>query len=71
MHEIVPVKELSMIPVNRETPPAETRPEKKDPKPIRQKRDRTIRRWALVCAGLLAVCILQWIAIWLMLPSVF
>lgn len=63
-------KELSMIPVKRETP-AEIRPEKKDPKPIRQKRGWTSRRWALVCAGLTAVCMLQWVAIWLMLPSVF
>ena len=64
-------KELSMIPVNRETPPAEIRPEKKDSKPIRQKRGWTSRRWALICTGLLMICILQWIAIWLMLPSVF
>lgn len=48
--------------------PTETR---RDPAPIRKKRNRAVRGWAILSGALMALCTIQWIAIYLMLPSVF
>lgn len=70
MKEMTPGRSmLEMIPIDRELPAVI--PEKKDPKPIREKRDRAVRRWAILSGALMLLCTIQWVAIYLMLPSVF
>ena len=71
MKETTPVQPmLEIIPANRNLP-APVKMEKKDPKPIRKKRNRAVRGWAILSGALMALCTIQWIAIYLMLPSVF
>lgn len=68
MKEITPGQPaLEMIPIDRELPVA---PKGKDPKPIRKRRNRAVRGWAILSGALMALCTIQWIAIYLMLPSV-
>lgn len=62
--------ELLVIPVDRNLP-APVKMEKKDPKPIRKKRNRAVRGWAILSGALMVLCMVQWVAIYLMLPSVF
>lgn len=59
---------LEMIPVDRELPAT---PKRKDPKPLRKKRNRSILGWAIVSGIETVIILLQWVAIYLMLPSVF
>lgn len=60
---------LEMIPIDRNLP-APVKTERTDPKPIRKKRNRAVRGWAILSGALMALCTIQWIAIYLMLPSV-
>lgn len=68
--------ELKIIPIGHRFPavvevPEEVLPATTDPGPVRKKRDQTIRRLYITIAALVALCMIQWIAIYLMLPSVF
>lgn len=68
--------ELKIIPIGHRLPavvevPEEVLPATTDPGPIRKKRDQTIRRLYITIAALVALCMIQWVAIYLMLPSVF
>lgn len=72
MKEVRPVQSvLEIIPVTRRNLPAPVETERTDPKPIRKKRNRAVRGWAILSGALMALCTIQWIAIYLMLPSVF
>lgn len=70
------MKELNVIPIRCQLPavieaPEEVWPKKTDSRPIREKRDQTIQRLYMTIAALVALCMIQWVAIYLMLPSVF
>ena len=70
------MKELNVIPIRCQLPavvevPEEFLPATTDPGPVRKKRDQTIQRLYMTIAALVALCMIQWIAIYLMLPSVF
>ncbi len=70
------MKELNVIPIRHRFPavvevPEEVLPATTDPGPVRKKRDQTIRRLYITVAALVALCMIQWVAIYLMLPSVF
>lgn len=62
---------LEMIPVDRKLPAPVKTEKRNDPKPIRKRRNRAVRGWAILSGALMALCTIQWIAIYLMLPSVF
>lgn len=71
MKETTPVQPmLEIIPVTKRNLPAPVKMEKKDPKPIRKKRNRANGGWAILSGALMALCTIQWIAIYLMIPSV-
>lgn len=61
---------LEMIPIDRNLPAPVKTEKRKDPRPIRKKRNRAVRGWAILSGALMALCTIQWIAIYLMLPSV-
>ena len=68
--------ELKIIPIRHRLPavvevPEEVLPATTDPGPVRKKRDQTIRRSYITIAALVALCMIQWVAIYLMLPSAF
>ena len=70
------MKELNVIPIGRQLPavievPEAVRTEKTDPRPIRKNRDHAIRNWAILSGIETVVIIVQWVAIYLMLPSIF
>lgn len=70
------MKELNVIPIGHRFPavveaPEEVLPATTAPGPVRKKRDQTIRRLYITIAALVALCMIQWVAIYLMLPSVF
>ncbi|HIZ82043.1 MAG TPA: hypothetical protein H9722_08155 [Candidatus Mediterraneibacter pullistercoris] len=70
------MKELNVLPIGHPFPvvieaPEEVCPKKTESRPIREKRDQTIRRLYITIAALVALCMIQWVAIYLMLPSVF
>ena len=70
------MKELNVIPIGHRLPavvevPEEVLPATIDPGPVRKRRDQTIRRLYITIAALVALCMIQWVAIYLMLPSVF
>ena len=70
------MKELNVIPIRHRFPavvevPEEVLPATTDPGPVRKERDQTIRRLYITVAALVALCMIQWVAIYLMLPSVF
>ena len=60
--------ELLVIPVDRALPAVI--PKRKNPEPIRKKRNRAVRGWAILSGALMVLCMVQWVAIYLMLPSV-
>ena len=67
--------ELKIIPIRHRFPavvevPEEFLPATTDPGPVRKKRNQTIRRLYITIAALVALCRIQWVAIYLMLPSV-
>lgn len=68
---ILKPEQLQLIPVNRNLPAPIELEKRKDPKPIRKKRNRAVRGWAILSGALMALCMIQWVAIYLMLPSVF
>ena len=68
--------ELKIIPIRHRFPavvevPEEFLPATTDPGPVRKKRNQTIRRLYITIAALVVLCMIQWVAIYLMLPSVF
>ena len=68
--------ELKMIPLWHQLPavieaPEEARAATANPQPARKKRDRAIRRLHIIISALAALCVIQWVAIYLMLPGVF
>lgn len=70
------MKELNVIPIRHRFPAVaeaaeEARAVAANPQPIRKKRDKTIRRLYIIISALAALCVIQWVAIYLMLPGVF
>ena len=70
------MKELNVIPIRCQLPavieaPEEVLPATTDPGPVRKKRNQMIQRLYITIAALVALCMIQWVAIYLMLPSVF
>ena len=70
------MKELNVIPIGHQLPAVaeaaeEARAVAANPQPIRKKRDKTIRRLYIIISALAALCVIQWVAIYLMLPGVF
>ena len=68
--------ELKIIPIRHRFPavieaPEEARAATANPQPARKKRDRAIRRLHIIISALAALCVIQWVAIYLMLPGVF
>ena len=65
---ILEPEQLQLIPVERPLPVVI--PKRKNPEPIRKKRNRAVRGWAILSGALMVLCMVQWVAIYLMLPSV-
>ena len=68
--------ELKIIPIRHRLPavvevPEEVLPATTAPGRSGKKRDQMIQRLYMTIAALVALCMIQWIAIYLMLPSVF
>lgn len=61
--------EIKMIPVWRDLPEVMTK--RMELKPNYKRKNRLSRGWSIFIGALISLCMIQWVAIYLMLPSVF
>lgn len=68
---IIEPPEIKMIRIDRTSLVPVAEPKQVDPALIRKKRNRAIRNWAILSGIETAIILLQWLAIYLMMPNVF